>query len=84
MLVHIGFHSFLQAERLANIAQNNPEILEPVIAQLADATERKSISILPTDLNTTNNVVGTAITSLESNLEKGAISQQEVSLLAES
>lgn len=66
---------------LASMAANNPELLEDVTMQLAEATEPKSISLLPADLNTTNNVIETAITSLESSLEEGAnlISQQEVS-----
>lgn len=56
----------------------------PVLEQLATATEPEATSHLPADLNTTNNILASVLSSLESSLEDESLdivsttAQQEV------
>ena len=82
----------LQTEAVAESLEEDSPLFAAaavvITAKLAVATEPEPISLLPTDLNTTNSVLSSVISSLESSLEEASTDpassmtqQQEVSVM---
>ena len=73
--------SSIQAEEIFSVNRTNVQILERsavLSARLTVATETSGISLLPTELNTTNMVLSNMITALESSLSNGTGPPNEV------
>ena len=80
-----------QSEVLTDTLGNNASLFVaasiPVLEELAAATEPEATSHLPADLNTTNNILASTLSSLERTLEDGSLdgvsttAQQEVNFV---
>lgn len=71
----------LQVEDLFSGKRTTAQVLEQnasLITQLVAATENSDISLLPSELNTTNNILSKVIGLLETGLSMGLVPSNEV------